>query len=210
MDTTSPISDEVRGAVQFSYLDTQRENVLARLSTISNEWERRSILILANGDHTILCELIEYAKLDWREIPFRIGELPPDELVRRRNVMGLSLPQTAGEKNAERLRSDVTNFIAEAVIVSADQLSDSTQLQSDLALAGVDGDRFIRAFAERFNIDLDGYDCQKHFASKPGDNFWADLTMLVFGHKKATTIPITVRDLIAAAETHRWMASPNG
>ena len=213
MDTATAISDEVRGALQCSYPDSQQQMVLERLLTVSTEWTRQSILILANGDYSTLCELIELAKLDWRAIPLRMDPrsfdgLAADELVRRRTRMGLSLPHTHAEINAERLRQDVIGFIAERMIVPIDQLSDSTELQSDLRLAGTDGDRFVRAFAGQFDVDLKGYDFRSHFAPQPGENLWADINALVFGRKQPTTIPITVRDLLVAAETHRWMPGP--
>lgn len=210
MDTAATISDEVRGAVRRSYADSQEQLVLDILSTVSNEWARQSILILANGDYRQLCELVELAELDSREIPYRIDPrtfdgLAADELVRRRTTMGLSLPQTHAEINAERLHQNVINFVAEKLIVSIDQLSDATQLQSDLGLAGTDGDRFVRAFADHFDVNLDEYDFRSHFAPKPGDNLWADIKVLVFRRNQPTIIPITVDDLLVTAESHRWM-----
>ena len=209
MDTATLISDEVRGTVQRTYPDFQRQIVLDQLATVSNEWTRQSILVLANGDCSKLCELVELAELDYREIRSRIDPrtfrgLPSDELVRRRTAMGLSLPKTPAEINAERLRNDVINYIAEKLIVSTDQLCDSTQLQKEFGLAGTAGDRFVRAFADRFDVDLKGYDSRSYFATQSGETFWGDIKTLVIGRRQRRIVPIAVRYLLLGAENRKW------
>jgi hypothetical protein len=214
VETPTALSDEVRIAVQRTYPDWQQQEVLEHLTKFPNEWERQSILVLANGDYARLCELIVRDELEGHVIQLGIdpqahGGLSSEELLARRTKMGLSLPETFEETAAQKRRQDVLNFIAETLIFPIDRLSDSTRLQTELVLSGLRGDRFVRAFSERFKVDLNGYEPHLYFAQQPGDNFWDDIKAIVFGRKQANILPIDVHDLLVAAETHKWKIDSN-
>lgn len=104
---------------------------------------------------------------------------------------------------------DIAEFVASFVGVPSERISLSTTLFGDLGVDGEDGSDLLVAFGEHFNVDLSALDVTKHFGSE-GIWPWAPLYWVVLWlrsgtpEQKARLSPITIADLVRAAESGKW------
>jgi acyl carrier protein len=108
-----------------------------------------------------------------------------------------------------RSLAEITEFIAKFVGVPAERLSASTTLFGDLGVDGQDGSDLLVAFGQRFSVDLSSVDLRRHFGNEwlwPWAPFcWVVLWMRTgTPEQKARLSPITIADLVRAAESGRW------
>ena len=108
-------------------------------------------------------------------------------------------------------------FLAERCGVAPGELTAGTTIFGDLGQDGADGCELIEAFGEKFGVDLTGFDPSMHFgpeaAAFPPLFFIQLFRWLVLRdgpHKIAGVVPITVCDLIDAAESKTWQLSSDG
>lgn len=80
-----------------------------------------------------------------------------------------------------------------------------TTLQGDLGVDGDDAAELIQAFGGTFDVDLSGFVFQRYFHPEPllgcspiGLLYW------VTGRTALRVRPITIGDLVEAAEAHQW------
>jgi acyl carrier protein len=106
----------------------------------------------------------------------------------------------------------VMQFLAEFTGVKRDRLSPTATLFGDLGVDGADGFELLRAFGERFDVDLSGCRAERHFGSE-GLPIYAPIVWLWWlstgafrkqPEERAGLIPIRISDLIAAAREGRW------
>jgi acyl carrier protein len=107
----------------------------------------------------------------------------------------------------------VIQFVSERVGVNRERLTLETTLFGDLGIDGNDGRDLVNAFGSRFGVDLSGFDPSKHFGPEAGcfppTAIYQLVREYVFGddaHELAGVVPISIRELVEAAETKRWAA----
>ncbi|MNN75417.1 hypothetical protein D3C81_1917210 [compost metagenome] len=105
---------------------------------------------------------------------------------------------------------EVTEFIARFVCTPSKGLSASTTLFGDLGVDGDDADELLAAFGKRFNVDLSTLDVGKHFGSEStwpwAFFYWLRLwSRPGTPEQKAGLSPISIADLVRAAESGKWM-----
>lgn len=102
------------------------------------------------------------------------------------------------------VREDLIQFVAAELGVSPSRLARNTRLFHDLGVDGADGPEFMRAFAQRFGVDLSGFDPSLHFGPEAGPNpfLWAWWSITGTGPR---VVPIELGDLQASVEMHRWI-----
>lgn len=214
---TSPeaISDETRRTVEVSFPEQERTEVLNLLESLEWDHVRQFVLILAFGDLQALHKFVGLANSgDYRDLatyyypsPWHDGP-SFEEQARRRDALGLTSFRTMLERDteiaAERLHAAVFGFVALELLFPTERLQLSTTLQQDIGLDGADGPRFINAFAERFNVNLEHFRDEVYFGPKQGDRPIADLLKLVFRRKDVPKRQITMADLMEAARQKKW------
>ena len=114
------------------------------------------------------------------------------------------------------LATAVVNFVAHEVGVKPERLSTKTTLFGDLAVDGDDGAELLEAFAEKFQVDLQGLDLSNHFGPEINSlNMWS-LPFQWFKYwlkngnspeERCELLPITIGDLIDAANRGCWRSS---
>lgn len=104
---------------------------------------------------------------------------------------------------------EITEFIASFVCTPSERLSVSTTLFGDLGVDGDDAHDLLAAFGKRFNVDLSALDVTRHFG--PESTWpWALFYWVVLWSRpgtpeqKARLSPITIADLVRAAESGKW------
>ena len=98
-------------------------------------------------------------------------------------------------------------FIAEQVSVEPERLRASTRLLHDLGMDGDDASEFLQAFAQRLGVDLSRFEFSRHFGPEGGCNPFAPLHGLVFGRKQLKMVPITIADLVEAAQQNKLVVA---
>jgi acyl carrier protein len=105
----------------------------------------------------------------------------------------------------------VKEFVSEMCGVVPGRLTPGTTLLGDLGVDGADGWELIEAFGEQFGVDLNGFDPSRHFGPEAGAfpplfflQLVRELVLREDPHKIAGVVPITVRDLVEAAESKLW------
>jgi acyl carrier protein len=105
----------------------------------------------------------------------------------------------------------VKEFVAKRTATQPDRLTLDTTLLGDLGADGADGWELIAAFGEEFGVDLSGFAFARHFCNEGGASPILLLESLVRQflakedpHQIAGVTPITIRDLVEAAETRHW------
>jgi acyl carrier protein len=121
----------------------------------------------------------------------------------------------------------VIAFTARQLSCKQSKLSADTTLQHDLGVDGLDGSDYIEAYAKEFEVDVGACRIDKHFGPDPDS--LVPIAIVVVGiemlirfccrrlHRRtdwldsaileSTTdprMPITLGDLVTAAETRRW------
>ena len=166
------------------------------------------LLFQAFGDLERLNVLVKY--YDWRDFRCWFERATDDEIIDRRERLGLSLPTHAEERQlrAKWFEIEVIGFIARSLDFPRDDLTMATQLQRDLGIKGSAGLQFVRSFAERFTIDLRNFTADDYFAPNVGEHPVADLVNQVFGRRMTSSkLPITIASLIQAAVEKTWRST---
>jgi len=90
---------------------------------------------------------------------------------------------------------------------TAPELTLTTQVERDLGITGDDAEIFIQKFAATFSVDMTGFQFNKYFGSEGGflpailiEALLAWLRRKPFNNR----VPITIGDLVLAAETGKW------
>jgi Protein of unknown function (DUF1493) len=108
------------------------------------------------------------------------------------------------------LYDDVVAFVAKETAIRVDRIRPDTTLVGDLGITGDDGIELLEAFSRRFGVDMSGCDCRRYFGLEGGGSPLAFFVWLSYLFKpgtpesKAGLQPITITDLVRAAESHRW------
>ena len=100
----------------------------------------------------------------------------------------------------ENVVEDVFHFTAEHWHHNSGSLTLSTSLLDDLRMDGDDAVDFLRAFSAHFGVDMSRLDFGLHFSSEGGPDLMSLLTMVGM----PMHVPITLSDLVAAAESGVW------
>lgn len=200
-------SDDIRRAVERSFDEPDRNTVFEALSTMRPA-EHGGLLFRAIGDVNRLKEIVQF--FDWRDFTDEYEKLTDDEIIRRREVLGLWFLTHAERRQMEAkwFEEEVFAFVARSANFPRDQLAISTQLRRDLGIDGTDGIHFIQSFAERFTVDLRGFNADDYFSPKMGEHPVSDFLKQVF-RRRATSVksPITIEVLLKVANQKKW-ASP--
>ena len=109
------------------------------------------------------------------------------------------------------LEGAVTGLIVEHLGVSANKIRLNSSLFHDFGVDGADAIEFMEAFATRFHVDLSEFEPARHFGPEAGPNLimlLIDLGRWLLTSKRPPELmPITVADLVRAAETGKWTES---
>ena len=98
----------------------------------------------------------------------------------------------------------VRDFLCEQWRMRPERLSPSTRLLHDLGIDGDDAEEVLVAFGERFHVDFSSLAFPKHFGSEfDAGGRW--LIRKLFGGDALRFAPLTVQDLIDAANQGRWI-----
>jgi acyl carrier protein len=103
----------------------------------------------------------------------------------------------------------VKELLVEHAGISEREVSPETTLFGDTGMDGDDAYDFFVDFAEKFSVDMSSFEFSKHFGPEAGSDpitfvYMAVRTLLYGSHKAAGVVPITVADLVEAAERKRW------
>lgn len=110
-----------------------------------------------------------------------------------------------------RITQDVIHFIATERAMDPKEITASSRLYYDLDIIGDDAVELLEAFSRKFRVNLNGFDFHKYFLDEPSlltpiDLMRRALERLSGKHNPLS--PITVGDLIRAAETGKWVEPP--
>jgi acyl carrier protein len=87
--------------------------------------------------------------------------------------------------------------------IPAAKLSLEQRLLQDLGIDGDDASELLLDLSGQFGVDLTALNFEKHFRPEP--NLFSVLrSPLVKQKERADKIPVTIRDLIVAANTGKW------
>ena len=99
---------------------------------------------------------------------------------------------------------EVRDFLCEQWRVRPQRLTPGTRLLHDLGIDGDDAEEILIDFAERFHVDLSAFPFSDYFGSEFGAGTrW--LVRKVRGGDALRLAPITVQDLLDAANCGRWI-----
>lgn len=112
------------------------------------------------------------------------------------------------------LAEEVIALVADYSNYPAERISPHTTLLGDIGIDGDDGDKILKAFMERFQVDMSSIR-PVHFGIE-GFVPWAPLIWIhqawvAYRDKSSTPesrtglVPITVQDLIDSARARRWV-----
>jgi acyl carrier protein len=105
---------------------------------------------------------------------------------------------------ADSLEVQVKRLIVEELPARFEQLTPDTSLFHHLGVDGADGWEFMETFSERFGVDISEFEPRRHFGPEAGCNPIVALVVLVFRPQWSRFIPITVADLVEAAQSRKW------
>jgi acyl carrier protein len=97
---------------------------------------------------------------------------------------------------------EVINWLASNTNVRVEQLSESTRLEEDLGISGVDASALMSKFSTHFGVDLSDFDFYQHFRPEGFSVTW--LFRKPNGMKDHGRYPVTVGHLILVAHSGRW------
>jgi acyl carrier protein len=107
----------------------------------------------------------------------------------------------------EFIEDRVKELIADELAVRPEELGPGTRILHDLGADGMDGYELMERFRERFDVDMSEFQFGLHFGPEGCEPF-SLLYRLVFARDKLKHVPITVNDLVEAAERGKWQ-TPN-
>ena len=99
---------------------------------------------------------------------------------------------------------DVREFLLDSWQVQSEDITQETEI--DIGIFGIDqidADDFMYAFAEKFEVDMSGFQFEKHF---PSDAYFLPQTVLKrwLSGKTQQFVPISIRVLCKAAKDKKW------
>ena len=98
----------------------------------------------------------------------------------------------------------VRDFLAERWRVRPQELKPSTRLLHDLGIDADDAGEILAEFSERFGVDMSSFSFDHHFGTELDAGIrW--VARKVFGQGATGKRPVTIQDLVEAANTRRWM-----
>ena len=107
-----------------------------------------------------------------------------------------------------KLFSEVAVFVANYAYTSEGRLSAETSVNCDLGMDGDDGIEFMKAFSERFGVDLTAFPCDDYFGPEASANpisiIIGTIRWWVIG-RSSTVSPLTLRRLAEVAEKRSWV-----
>ncbi len=204
------VSDTLRRAVEKSFPAEDREHVERTLEEVESAYTRELIAVLANGVRQSFDQLIELERADWRNVQDAFEEqrqvLGTEAMARKFRELGLEPPE--GSASPKNVVENVKRFVAENLIFPVERIDLRMRLQDDLGLDGLQGPKFIRAFAKQFDVDLSDFRPEVHFRPANDQKLFSNFVKWLFGRESSPTISIRVEDLMAAALTHRLVSPP--
>jgi hypothetical protein len=199
-------SDDIRRAVERSFNEHDRSAAFEALSA-ARPAEHAGLLFRANGDAKLLKTLVEL--FDWRDFRDEYAKLDDEEIIRRREALGLwfSTHAEVRQMQAKRFEEEIFAFVAQATDFPRDQLTISTQLQRDLGIESADGTHFIQSFAKRFRVDLRGFNADDYFSPKLGEHPVSNFLQQIFRRGVSSVkTPITIGLLVKVANQLKWVS----
>ena len=109
--------------------------------------------------------------------------------------------------NRELIEEQVKSLLVEELGAKREKLHPNARIMHDLGADGMDGWDLMERFRERFAVDMSEFQFGRHFGPEGCDPFTL-LYCLVFDRDKLKYVPITVNDLVEAAERGKWQ-TPN-
>ncbi len=103
----------------------------------------------------------------------------------------------------EGIEEHIRQFTSNELRVKPEKLKAQTSLQ-DLGVDGDDGIEFMQAFAQRFGVNLADFESSFYFGAEGGCNPLILLVYLFFPASRPKFVPITVSDLLQAAQERKW------
>ena len=98
----------------------------------------------------------------------------------------------------------VRDYLDQAWRVSPTGLTPSSRLLHDLGIDADDAEEVLAGFGKRFGVDFSAFPFQRYFGSELGaGGRWA--VRKLFGGDALRFAPLTVQDLIDAANQGRWI-----
>jgi hypothetical protein len=198
----APISAAIRGSVKRTFPPDASARVLELLASVSQH-VRVAILVLADGDESIVRALVKLAAVDNRDVLKRLHDMIGDDVVQLCHQLQLPVPWPWSTTTDEYVAERVKDYVASRLIVRVDQLQPNTCLQTDLGVNGTEAERFMRDFALKFRVDMTGFDPRRHFSPAPGEKPLHDLWGLLT-RRTRELVPISIGALIESAQRHRW------
>jgi hypothetical protein len=104
----------------------------------------------------------------------------------------------------EGIENAVLAFVAAELDEENQRLRLSTRLYHDLGVDGEEAETFMEAFAERFRVDLSGFEFERHFRDEEAGGPLSRLWQRWRNPESGKRIPITLEDLVEAAREKRW------
>lgn len=103
------------------------------------------------------------------------------------------------------LATDIAAWLREELRLGKTRMIDaSTRINLDLGVAGDDGADLMKAFGERYGVDVSTFPCGRYFGSEASANpvsvVWSLGRMLV-GKSASGLQPLFVRDLVELAKS---------
>jgi acyl carrier protein len=105
-----------------------------------------------------------------------------------------------------RLAEAVRSFVAEERGMKLKKVRMDSRLEEDLGMTGDDAAEFMEKFQEQFNVDLSGFEFNKHFGPEGFNPFWLiQKPAWLANHGK---YPVTVEHLVRVVEAKEWICPP--
>src|SRR5262245_21201613 len=109
----------------------------------------------------------------------------------------------AAHKPSDQLLEAICQFVSEEVGVALDRLAPSTALGDDLGVDGQDGIELMEQYGRRFQVDLSAFNSATCFGPEVALNPLMLLRLLKVSAKPRLQ-PLTIQQLVSAAEIGRW------
>jgi acyl carrier protein len=106
----------------------------------------------------------------------------------------------------EDVEHAVMQFVASQTAVRAKHLTLATRLLHDIGVDGADGWELMTELGRKFGVDMSEFESVLHFGPEASCNPISLLWGLLEGFPQF--VPITVGDLVEAAQTRKWR-TPN-
>lgn len=99
----------------------------------------------------------------------------------------------------------VINFVIAQTSLDKKRLSKQFRLAEDLGLDGDDAIEFMEAFSHDFSVDMSEFSLRDYFGPEAGFNPICYAYWMLFERDKLRSTPITIADLIKAAQNGKWI-----